>query len=152
MKQNQEEEIQKQIADYLSLQYPNIPFHSDVGSGIRLPMGLAIRQKRLNAGRRGWPDLFIAAGRSCESCGVDVGEFGLFLELKKDGETLYPGPRAKRRFKSIDGKEYKTEHLMEQADVLFSLRKAGYVAKFAIGFKEATRIIDEYLGDKECSS
>lgn len=76
-------------------------------------------------------------------------KFGLFLELKKDGETLYPGPRAKKRFKSIDGKEYKNEHLMEQADVLFKLRKAGYAAEFAIGFDEAIKIIDEYLGDKK---
>lgn len=74
---------------------------------------------------------------------------GLFLELKKDGETLYPGPRAKKRFKSIDGKEYKTEHLMEQADVLYKLRNAGYAAEFAIGFDEAIKIIDEYLGDKK---
>lgn len=72
----------------------------------------------------------------------------LFLELKKDGETLYPGPRAKKRFLSLDGKEYKNEHLQEQADVLFKLRKAGYAAEFAIGFDEAIKIIDEYLGDK----
>ncbi len=72
----------------------------------------------------------------------------LFLELKKDGETLYPGPRAKKRFKSIDGKEYKNEHLMEQADVLYKLRNAGYAAEFAVGFDEAIKLIDEYLGGK----
>lgn len=55
-----EADLQVQIADYLRLQYPNVMFHSDFGSGIKLTMGQAIKQKRQNGGRRAWPDMFIA--------------------------------------------------------------------------------------------
>lgn len=162
-----ESSLQMRVAEYLCRQYPDVQFHSDFGSGVKLSKIQAVTQLRQNGYRRGWPDMLIAKpiikGRTY--CGgsvirkgkivgtehndtLDVLFCGLFLELKKDGETLYPGPRAKKRFKSIDGKEYKNEHLMEQADVLFKLRKAGYAAEFAIGFDEAIRIIDEYLGGK----
>lgn len=145
-----EEVIQQQVADYLVSQYSDVLFHSDFGSGVKLTLGQAAKQKRLNGGRRAWPDMFIAEPqfKVIRINDPDLATrhyHGLFIELKKDGETLYPGPRAKKRFKSIDGKEYKNEHLMEQADVLFKLRKAGYAAEFAIGFNEAIGIIDDYL-------
>lgn len=169
-----ESDLQVQVADYLRLRYPDVLFHSDFGSGVRLTPGQAVEQKRVNGGRRGWPDMFIAEPMTNDGVGhqdkngdnvgrgervplTDVMESwvaehaynsacGLFLELKKEGETLYPGSRAKNRYKSKDGKEYKTEHLMEQADYLYELRERGYCAEFAIGFDEAKRIIDEYLG------
>lgn len=161
-----ESDLQIQVADYLALRYPDVMFHSDFGSGIKLTPGQAIRQKRQNGGRRAWPDMFIAEttvekkdelgewhfGCLARDCIYDLNSglygswSGLFLELKKEGETLHPGSRAKNRFKSKDGKEYKTEHLMEQADCLYELRQRGYCAEFAIGFDEAKKIIDEYLG------
>ena len=55
-----ESDLQSQVADYLRLQYPNVMFHSDFGSGVRLTVGQALRQKRQNGGRRAWPDMFIA--------------------------------------------------------------------------------------------
>lgn len=159
-----ESSLQTRVAEYLCRQYPDVQFHSDFGSGVKLSKIQAVIQLRQNGYRRGWPDLLIAKPKRrdisvmIDFTAVDMNgkKFkpeivvanGLFLELKKDGETLHPGPRAKKRFLSLDGKEYKTEHLMEQADVLFKLRKAGYVAEFAIGFDEAVRIIDKYLGDK----
>lgn len=133
-------DIQVQVADYLRLRYPNVLFHSDFGSGIKLTKGQAVKQKRLQGGRRAWPDMIVAKPNN------EKGTHALFIELKRDGEKLHPGPRAKNHFKSIDGKEYKTEHLMEQADVLYNLRQAGYAAEFAIGYDEAQKIIDEYLG------
>ena len=160
----QESSLQMRIAEYLCRQYPDVQFHSDFGSGVKLSKIQAVIQLRQNGYRRGWPDLLIAKPQRrdisvmIDFTAVDMNgkKFkpeivvanGLFLELKKDGETLFPGPRAKKRFLSLDGKEYKNEHLQEQADVLFKLRKAGYAAEFAIGFDEAIKIIDEYLGDK----
>lgn len=169
-----ESDLQIQVADYLRLQYPDVMFHSDYGSGAKLTPGQAIKQKRQNGGRRAWPDMFIAEYvfdnttepfgtdlrplfKRYENCAVEIGDeiglnyilCGLYLELKKEGEKLYPGLRAKNRFKSKDGKEYKNEHLMEQADCLYDLRQRGYCAEFAIGFDEAKKIIDEYLGGKE---
>lgn len=163
-----ESDLQIQVADYLRLRYPDVMFHSDFGSGVKLTPGQAVKQKRQNGGRRAWPDMVIAENRlvrcmfganhglTIPSLSKDFIEgecdgmnkyCGLYLELKKEGETLYPGPRAKNRFKSKDGKEYKTEHLMEQADCLYDLRQRGYCAEFAIGFDEAKKIIDEYLGE-----
>lgn len=55
-----EAQLQEQIAQYLRLQYPNVLFHSDFGSGIKMTKGQAIKQKRQNGGIRGWPDLFVA--------------------------------------------------------------------------------------------
>lgn len=130
---------QVKIADFMRYHYPTVVFHADYGSGLHMTMNQAKIQKRLNGGWRGWPDIFIAHE------GAD-GQHGLFIELKKEGTKLICGDRAKNRFKSIDGCDYKTEHLMEQADMLETLRSHGYLAMFAIGYKEAIQIIDEYLG------
>lgn len=138
-----ESDLQVMVADYLILHYPKVLFHSDYGSGIKLTKGQAMKQKRQNGGRRGWPDMFIAEQKWNMQY---VKPFaGLFLELKKEGEKLLAGPRAKNRFLSIDGKEYKTEHLKEQADVIYKLNQRGYVASFAVGFEQAKQIIDDYL-------
>lgn len=130
-----ESDLQIQVADYLRLQYPDVLFHSDFGSGIKLTMGQAAKQKRQNGGRRAWPDFFVAqpAQRSSEYPEACY-KFGLFLEFKKEGTRL----------KKRNG-EWASEHIAEQAAVLEMLRYRGYVAEFAVGFDEAKRIIDEYL-------
>lgn len=131
-----EENLQVMVADYLRLQYPNVLFHSDYGSGINLTIGQAVIQKRQNGGRRAWPDMFIAKsgleiwGPSDDRCLV----YGLFIELKKDGTRL----------KKKDG-SWATEHIAEQAETLEKLRQAGYKAEFAVGFEEAKNLIDNYL-------
>lgn len=158
-----EAQLQEAVADYLRLKYPDVIFHSDFGSGIKLAPGQAVRQKRQNGGRRAWPDLFIAEPMTNDGIGYQdensnkvcvgkrvplsdvlehwTGEFaynsacGLFLELKKEGIRL----------KKNNG-DWATEHIAEQADVLEKLRARGYCAEFAVGFDEAKQIIDEYLG------
>lgn len=147
-------ELQAQVADYLRLQYPDVLFHSDVGSGIKLTMGQAVKQKRLQGGRRAWPDLFVAVGRGehikrghdeppkfgnyvCSPVpGIDMYVCcGLMIELKREGTRL----------KKKSG-EWASDHIAEQAEVLSKLRENGYAAEFACGFDEAKKIIDEYLG------
>lgn len=118
--------IQQQVADYLRMQYPNVIFHSDFGSGIKLTMGQAVKQKRLNGGLRAWPDMFIAEPTDKYS--------GLFIELKKDGA----------RIKKQSG-DWASEHIAEQADMLCKLQHRGYKADFAIGFENAKEVIDNYL-------
>ena len=132
--------IQQQVADYLRLQYPDVIFHSDFGSGVKLTMGQAVRQKRLNGGQRAYPDMFIAEPRVNfvppeGVMGCDTWSHGLFLELKKDGT----------RIKKKNG-EWASPHIEEQHKVLEALSRKGYVAEFAVGFDEAKRIIDSYLG------
>lgn len=134
-----ENELQQQVADYLRVKYPKIMFHSDFGSGVKLTMGQAVRQKRLNGGRRAWPDMFIAEARPKDADdfeeGMYYGYFGLFVELKKEG----------CRLKKKDG-SWASEHIAEQAEVLEKLRLRGYAAEFAVGFDQAKTIIDNYLG------
>lgn len=124
-------ELQVQVADYLRLQYPSVLFHSDFGSGIKLTMGQAIKQKRLQGGRRSWPDMFIAEVRSLG----DKYYHGLFIELKKEGTRIF----------KKDGTLVSDAHICEQFDMLEQLRRRGYMAEFACGFDEAKKIIDGYL-------
>lgn len=139
-----ESELQTQVADYIRLRYPKVLFHSDFGSGIKLTMGQAIKQKRQNGGRRAWPDMFIAEPRAPKKLikregwlPADIfgcGYHGLFLELKKEGTRL--------RKKNGD---YASEHIKEQSLLLRALGDKGYRAVFVVGFDEAKKIIDEYL-------
>ena len=62
---------------------------------------------------------------------------GLFIELKKDGTRL----------KKRNG-EWASEHIAEQSQVLQALQDRGYKADFALGFDQAKRLIDDYLGGK----
>ena len=135
-------ELQAQVADYLRLQYPNVLFHSDFGSGIKLTPGQAMRQKRLQGGRRSWPDIFIAepeAKTVDRSTNTQRFYSGLFIELKKAGTRIY----------RKDGRLVSDAHIREQFDMLEQLRQRGYVAEFACGFDEAKKLIDEYLGEPD---
>ena len=133
-------DLQAQVADYIRLQYPNVIFHSDFGSGIKLTMGQAIKQKRLNGGRRSWPDMFIAeqSVRHEDVSDHAIGEWnyaGLFIELKREGTRIF----------KKDGKLVADEHIREQFDMLHDLRARGYAAEFACGFDEAKKLIDDYM-------
>ncbi len=108
-----------------------------------MTLGQAMKQKRQNGGRRGWPDMFIAepkVGKDREGRAIGMNYYGLFLELKREGTTIY---------KKSDGQIVKDKHIREQAEMLDALRKRNYMAEFACGFDEAKRIIDAYLGGRE---
>lgn len=124
-----ESDVQIQVADYLRLRYPEVMFHSDFGSGIKLTIRQAIIQKRQNGGRRGYPDMFIAEPRN--------GKHGLFLELKRNGVKVF----------TKKGTLVSNEHIREQFDTMIDLKRRGYEADFACGFDEAKKIIDRYLNE-----
>lgn len=63
---------------------------------------------------------------------------GLMIEIKKSGTRL----------KKKNG-EWATPHIEEQVETLEKLRERGYRAEFAVGFEEAKKIIDEYLGERK---
>lgn len=88
-------------------------------------MNQAATVKRMQGGRRAWPDIFVAEPRG--------GYGGLFIELKA-------APIHKR-----DGSLRKNDHVNEQAKMLSALTGRGYMAKFAVGFDQAVEIIDSYL-------
>lgn len=123
--------LQQQIADYLKLQYPDVVFHSDFGSGTKLTMGQAVRQKRQNGGRRAWPDMFVAKPFIVNNRIIYC---GLFIELKREGTRL----------KKKNG-EWASKHIAEQAAIIEALKDRNYYAAFACGFDEAKRLIDIYI-------
>lgn len=132
-----ESDLQVQVADYIRLRYPNVLFHSDFGSGIKLTKGQAMKQKRQNGGRRGWPDMFIAEPKIRPGF-EDTWKYeslGLFIELKKEGTRIL----------KKDGTPA-SPHIAEQHDMHLKLAVRGYIARFAVGFEEAKQIIDDYLG------
>lgn len=124
-----ESDLQVQVAYYLRLQYPDVIFHSDYGSGVRLTRYQANVQRKQNGGRRAYPDMFIAK--------MMHGKGGLFIELKKEDTRL----------KKQDG-TWAGAHLAEQAEMLEKLRGEGYEATFAVGFDKTKEIIDNYLGKR----
>lgn len=123
-----EADLHRQVCDYLKLQHPGAIFRTDFAAGMRMPIGMAMRQKSLHSGRA-WPDIFIAEPRGLRH--------GLFLELKKEGTRVY----------LKDGSLSADKHIQEQAKMLKELRQRGFVASFAIGFSQAKEQIDTYLKD-----
>jgi hypothetical protein len=126
--------IQVALSQYMALQYPDILFHMDL-SGIRLPIGLAVKAKKLNP-YHAWPDIFIAKPRvKFEEHQLVEVSGGLFIELKRSRKEIYKS----------NGELRKNSHINEQNAVLQALRLNGYQAVFACGFEETKKIIDEYL-------
>jgi len=121
-----EEQIAIAITRHYQITAPNILMHWDFGSGTKLSISQAKRQKALNP-RRGNPDLMIYEPKG--------GYVGLAIELKREGVKI-----AKK-----DGSAVST-HVQEQNDYLEALRKRGWKCFFCIGYTDAIKTIDEYLG------
>lgn len=130
-----ESQLQIAVANYLSTRYPNVLFHSDFGSGVRLTAGQARVNSAQNAGRRGWPDLFIATPRHPFPENEEW-ICGLFIELKAEGVRIY-----KRNG------DCASKHIAEQGEVLDALSEEGYLGVFCCGFDDAVKTIDYYLSD-----
>lgn len=138
MARKDETQIQIKLAEYIAKNYPDVEFHSDYGSGARLRPYQAKEQSRLNAGRRAWPDVFIAEPQSSPESALPKIHFcGLFIELKTEGTRIF----------KKDGTLVADEHIREQFDKLESLRRRGYCAEFACGLEEAKKLVDKYLAE-----
>lgn len=131
MNKKREESLQKQVCSYLRKEYPSVIFRTDFTAG-RIPLtpNQARQYASLQSGRA-FPDLFIfTPSRQF---------YGLALELKKSGTTIYVkrGPRK--------GELTADEHVREQALMLKELNRLGYFARFAVGLESAKRFIDWYF-------
>ena len=137
-KQQKEEKVQIKICKYLRKDYPNVIFTCDLSSGMKLPIHIAAKNKSMRSSR-GLPDLFIASvhGDAEEALYRTEKPFyaGLFLEIKSEDVVIW----------NKDGSLRKDPHLFEQNAILEQLSSQGYKAVFAVGYKEAKKIIDEYL-------
>ena len=123
-----EENLHLKICDYLRKNYPDVLFRTDFSSGMKMSPGQAAKHKKFQKSRA-WPDLFIAESNILAS--------GLFLEIKAEDVIVF----------KKNGKIRKNKHLIEQDKMLKELRKKGYRARFAIGYKQAIFEIQQYLGE-----
>lgn len=127
-----EKQEQKQLLDWVKIQYPNLLYTEDLG-GIRLTIGQATQVKKSRA-RRGHPDLMFQKP---------------FLDHK--GNVLFCGLALEFKSTKSDsivkknGELKKSEHLQEQYDYIMELRKVKWFSCFAKGFEEAARIIKAYV-------
>jgi len=131
-----EEGVQKRVARYLRTEYPGVEFHSDYAAGLKLTENQAKIRKSLNSGR-GWSDMFIAK--------MSRGYGGLFIELKKDGVSIYckTGPRK--------GQLVADEQIQVEAAFIEKMNHEGYFARFAVGFDKAKALIDWYMENENAS-
>ena len=126
---HEEYELQKSVARYLSLQFPDIEFMSDTIASVKLTDRQAGRNKLIQKNNFKCPDLLIFEPRN--------GFCGLFIELKiqtpfkKDGTI----------------KASSKDHLKLQNECLQKLTSKGYKAVFSWGFDMTKEIIDQYLKD-----
>lgn len=73
------------------------------------------------------------------------GYHGLFLELKKDGVSIYVsrGPRK--------GQLVADEQIIIEAAFLEKMNNLGYFARFAVGFDKTKALIDWYMENENAS-
>jgi|TARA_R110000851_G_scaffold149695_1_gene290335 hypothetical protein len=124
---NTETNLHIKIAYYIKHKYPDVIFTSE-SSGIKLSIGQAVMLKKMRSGRA-LPDLMLFEARK--------GFNGMFLEIKREGTSIY-----KR-----NGEIKRDKHLKEQEEVLRRLTNKGFFAKFVVGYANAIALIDYYLGN-----
>lgn len=90
---DREYEIYKALSTYIKLKYPSVIFRFDQ-AGNNLSVAQAGKNKSIQKGRA-YPDLFIAEPTKRF--------FGLYLEIKKEGEGIY----------KKDGKTFACDHIKE---------------------------------------
>jgi hypothetical protein len=126
-KEQPEYTLQKQVAQYLRIQYPDVFFLSDTVASVKLTIPQQVRNKAIQCPTFSCPDLLILQPNENYN--------GLFIELK--AETPY----------KKDGTLKKSDHLEAQWATLGKLMARGYSAMFAWEFEQVKGIIDNYLKD-----
>lgn len=144
-----ERQIQRELCKWIKYNYPEIIFQSDIASGMYLTQGQSSQAKLLRS-HRGNPDLFIAEPKEIwRSNKYSHNCCGLFLELKVEGTKIFREKDAakilKGEYKLRKAGDYWDQHIEEQGLLMDFLSRKGYRCSFAIGLKEAKKIITEYL-------
>ena len=124
-KKQPEFELQKQVCQWLCLQWPGILFLSDTIASVKLTIPQQNRNKLIQKPNFKTPDLLILEPRGVYS--------GLFIELKVNS------PYKK------DGTLLSDEHLEGQDRTLNELRDKGYFTCFSWSFDMTIEIINRYL-------
>ena len=120
-----EERLHMAICRYLMYQYPNTYFMSDA-SGIRLPMGLAVKFKKMHS-TDAQLDLVILEPKG--------GFSGLILEIKKSEDEI----------KLKNGGYRKNKHLQDQLKTKSLLQEKGYSVRFVWNLEMVKIILNNYM-------
>lgn len=157
-KQHHEENLQVRICNYIRKNYPQVIFHSDYAAGLDLT---DYQRQQMMAMRSddGQPDISIDQAADLKVNGELRHFHGLRIELKKEGTVIYKrdGTLRKdpytRRYKR-NGRLFikRGDHLAEQAAMLQKYNRAGYLARFGVGYDKTIALIDWYLGKPENTS
>jgi len=126
-KEQPEYRLQKQVCEYIKLQYPKLFFMSDTVAFLKLTEPQKVRNKAIQTDVFKCPDLIIFKPNGTYH--------GLFIELK--AETPY----------KKDGNLKKSDHLEAQQATLATLNTLRYKAVFGWEFEQIRAIIDDYLKD-----
>ena len=137
-----EKTLHRAVCDYLRLQYPQVMFNSDLAGATKLTMGQAVAMKSLRS-NRGFPDLSIYRPKIWIENFETHMYYGLFIELKKEGEKLYKV----RTVDAYGNPAFISDHVAEQQDCITRLCNSGYYACFCIGYDESKKVIDWYLDE-----
>ena len=124
-KQQPEYNLQKQVCQYLNLQYPKVLYLSDTIASVKLTKPQANRNKSIQKDDFKTPDLLIFYPNKYFH--------GLFIELKVESP-----------FKK-DGTLYKNEHIEAQAKTINELKELDYYACFRWTFEDCKSTIDFYM-------
>lgn len=126
MNNQHEATLSQNISTYLQKQYKHMIYRYDIAD-LKLTMPQAVRLKKLQGGKKGFPDLFI-----CEMRG---GFGGLYIELKKDIGEVY---KKNGEFKA-------GAHIQEQNKMHELLREKGYFVVYGFGFSDTVKKINRYM-------
>ena len=121
-----EENVHVQVCSYLDLKYPDVVYTSDQ-SGLRMPLGLAVKTAKTRSKRYKIPDIIILKPSN--------GFCGLIIEVKKNHDEAY----------TKKGELRESEHIQKQWASLQRLVKDGYMAVFGCGYNECVKIIESYF-------
>ena len=127
----EEYNMQADICLHIRENYPDVIFLSD-GSGIKLPIGLAVKVARLKSENK-VPDLVILKSNNTYN--------GIVLELKKSENEIY----------TKNGTIRQKKHFLEQLKSLQMLQADGFFASFVFSRLHATVLIDNYMKNYDVS-
>ncbi len=124
-----EEKLAFSISKYMKDNFKILVWRFDVGADLKLEIGSAVKNKRLQMEKRGYPDLFIPYGNEVHH--------GLYIELKKSRDEVF----------KKNGEYRENKHLIEQMKMHETLKDLDYRVDFCWSLEMFIDILKDHIGD-----
>ncbi len=131
-----EARLSEKVSEFLQKQYPKVIYRFDIAD-LKLTMPQAVRNKKLQGDRKGYPDLFIAK--------PSKGFHGLYIELKKDKSEVFKKDGTYRVKWVYKNKVKQYDHIQEQVKMHERLRAEGYHVVWGFGLDDTIEKIRDYM-------